>query len=117
MVVIDKQGEIGILQTLGMDRSGIMKIFITQGMINGLWGALLGGSLGVVLTLNLNDVLAGLGLNILGAGYANQQLPVHLVTTDVVAIIFSAVAMSFIATLYPAYRASTTQPAEVLRNE
>jgi lipoprotein-releasing system permease protein len=117
MVVIDKQGEIGILQTLGMDRLGIMKIFMTQGMINGLWGVVLGGVLGITLTLNLNSVLEGLGLNILGAGYANQQLPVHLVTMDVVVIILSALAMSFVATLYPAYRASTTQPAEVLRNE
>jgi len=117
MVVIDKQGEIGILQTLGMARSGIVKIFITQGMINGLWGAVFGALLGVMLTLNLNELMSALGVNILGAGYADQHLPVQLNMLDVVFIVVSALAMSFIATLYPAYRASKTQPAEVLRNE
>jgi len=117
MVVIDKQGEIGILQTLGMARSGIVKIFITQGMVNGLWGSILGAVLGVILTLNLNELMSALGVNILGAGYADQHLPVQLNVLDVIFIVVSALAMSFIATLYPAYRASKTQPAEVLRNE
>ena len=57
------------------------------------------------------------GVNILGAGYADQHLPVQLNVLDVIFIVVSALAMSFIATLYPAYRASKTQPAEVLRNE
>jgi lipoprotein-releasing system permease protein len=113
MAVIDKQGEIGILQTLGMNRLGIMKIFMTQGMVNGIFGTLLGGIIGIILTLNLNDVLAAVGIKLYGV----QSLPVVLNGEHVVIIIFSAVLMSFLATLYPAYRASTTQPAEVLRNE
>ena len=117
MVVIDKQGEIGILQTLGLNRSGIMKIFMTQGMINGLWGVILGTILGVILTLKLNSLMSLLGVSILGAGYVSQQLPMDLVLSDVITIVISALIMSFAATLYPAYRASTTQPAEVLRNE
>ena len=117
MVVIDKQGEIGILQTLGLDRSGIIKIFITQGMVNGLWGVILGSILGVVITLNLNSLFSLLGVSILGAGYASQQLPIQLEAINVVTIIISALIMSFAATLYPAYRASKTLPAEVLRNE
>ena len=117
MVVIEKQGEIGILQTLGMDRMGILKIFITQGMFNGIFGVLLGAILGVLLTLNLNDLLSFFGISILGAGYGDQNLPMQLEMSNVVVIILSALAMSFVATLYPAYRASTTQPAEVLRNE
>lgn len=115
MVVIDKQGEIGILQTLGLTRSGVVKIFITQGMINGLWGIVLGSVFGVLLTLNLNTLIGVLGVNLLGVGM--QQLPVELILSDVITIVLSALAMSFLATLYPAYKASTTLPAEVLRNE
>lgn len=117
MVVVEKQGEIGILQTLGLSRSGIVKIFITQGMVNGIWGVTLGSFLGVLTALNLNEILSTLGLNILGDGYAIQDLPVQLELVNVVVIILSALMMSFIATLYPAFQASKTQPAEVLRNE
>ncbi|GAA0819935.1 lipoprotein-releasing ABC transporter permease subunit [Colwellia asteriadis] len=115
MVVIDKQGEIAILQTLGFTRAGVVKIFITQGMVNGLWGIILGSVFGVLLTLNLNSIITMLGVNLLGVGV--QHLPVELVLSDVFTIVLSALAMSFIATLYPAYKASTTLPAEVLRNE
>ena len=114
MVVIDKQGEISILQTLGLDRTGIVKIFITQGLTNGIWGVVLGVTLGVALTLNLNTIFAMLGVSLLGAG---QELPIALDLINIAIIVLSALLMSFIATLYPAYRAAQTQPAEVLRNE
>jgi lipoprotein-releasing system permease protein len=117
MVVIEKQGEIAILQTLGLSQAGIVKIFITQGMINGLWGVILGAIAGVLLALNLNTLMSFLGVNIFGAGYASQNLPVQLESHQVFIIVLSALAMSFISTLYPAFRASKTQPAEVLRNE
>jgi len=115
MVVVEKQAEIGILQTLGLARLDIVKIFITQGMVNGLWGVSLGTLLGVTLALNLNDIMLVIGVNLFGLGM--QDLPVQLQWLDVLTIILSALAMSFIATLYPAYQASTTQPAQVLRNE
>ena len=105
------------MQTLGLPRTGIAKIFITQGMVNGLWGVTLGSISGILIALNLNDILAVFGLNILGAGYGSQSLPVKLELTNVITIVLSALAMSFIATLYPAFQASKTQPAEVLRNE
>jgi len=117
MVVIDKQGEIGILQTLGMNRKNILNIFIVQGVSNGLWGVIIGASLGVLLTLNLNTILSTLGVSVLGAAFAGQNLPVDLNIINVVVIILSALLTSFLATLYPAYRASKTLPAEVLRNE
>lgn len=115
MVVVEKQAEIGILQTLGLARSEVIKIFITQGMVNGLWGVSLGGLLGVILALNLNDIMMVVGVNLFGFGM--QDLPIKLEWLDVLTIILSALAMSFLATLYPAYQASTTQPAQVLRNE
>ncbi|MCI2283559.1 lipoprotein-releasing ABC transporter permease subunit [Colwellia sp. MSW7] len=101
MVVIEKQGEIGILQTLGLSRIGIVKIFITQGMMNGLWGVTLGSFFGVLIALNLNEILSVLGLNILGGGNSVQALPVKLEAINVLVIVLSALAMSFVATLYP----------------
>ncbi len=117
MVVIEKQGEIAILQTLGLSQAGVVKIFITQGMINGLWGVMLGAIAGVLLSLNLNTLLSFLGVNVFGAGYATQTLPVQIKSHQIMIIVLSALTMSFISTLYPAFRASKTQPAEVLRNE
>ncbi len=117
MVVIEKQGEIAILQTLGLSQVGVVKIFITQGMVNGLWGVTLGVLLGVLLALNLNGILSILGINIFGAGYPSQTLPVLIEIGQIVIIVCSALVMSFLSTLYPAFRASKTQPAEVLRNE
>ena len=117
MVVIEKQGEISILQTLGLDRMGVVKIFITQGLINGFWGVTIGTAVGSLLTLNLNSIFNFLGISLLALLGAGQSLPVELSVGNLLSIIFSAIAMSFIATLYPAYQASLTQPAEVLRHE
>ncbi len=77
-------------------------------------GVILGVTLGVIITLNLNAIFGLLGVNLLGAG---QQLPIALDPVNILVIVVSALAMSFVATLYPAYRAAQTQPAEVLRNE
>lgn len=117
MVVIDKQGEIGILQTLGLSRADIVKVFLTQGMFNGIFGTTFGVILGLLATFYLNDVLSLLGLNLFGGGYAAQQLPVAFEISDLMTIIIGALSMTLLASLYPAYRASKTQPAEVLRNE
>jgi lipoprotein-releasing system permease protein len=117
MVVIEKQGEIAILQTLGLSQTGVVKIFITQGMLNGLWGVMFGVITGVLLALNLNTIFGFFGVNIFGAGYASQTLPVQIEVRQIIIILLSALTMSFISTLYPAFRASKTQPAEVLRNE
>ena len=100
MVVIDKQGEISILQTLGLDRSGIVKIFITQGLVNGIWGVVLGVVLGVLLTLNLNSLFTLLGVNLLAGG---QQLPIAIEPLNILVIVASALAMSFTATLSVSY--------------
>ena len=117
MVVIDKQGEISILQTLGLDRLAIVKIFITQGMVNGFWGTILGCIFGLLLTFNINDILATLGINLLGGAYGNQQLPILFQFSDLVFIVVGAFSLTFLATLYPAYRASQTLPAQVLKHE
>jgi len=117
MVVIDKQGEIGILQTLGMNRISILNIFIVQGVSNGFWGVMIGTLSGVIITLNLNVILSSIGISVLGAAFSGQNLPIDLDMSNVAMIAGSALLTSFLATLYPAYRASKTLPAEVLRNE
>jgi len=77
----------------------------------------LGTLLGIALTFSLNPMLSFFGVNLFGAGYVTQVLPIQLAWNDVLIILLGAFVMSFIATLYPAYRASMTMPAEVLRNE
>ncbi|QOL24476.1 lipoprotein-releasing ABC transporter permease subunit [Thalassotalea sp. LPB0316] len=117
MVVIDKQGEISILQTLGLNRLDILKIFITQGMVNGLWGTFFGTLLGLLVTFNINDLLAVMNINLFGAAYGDQQLPILFQLNDLATIIVGALALTLLATLYPAYRASRTMPAQVLKHE
>jgi len=117
MVVVDKQGEISILQTLGLNRFAILKIFITQGMVNGLWGTALGTVLGVMITFNINDLLALMNINLFGAAYGSQQLPILFQLNDLAFIVIGALTLTLLATLYPAYRASKTMPAQVLKHE
>jgi lipoprotein-releasing system permease protein len=116
MVVMDKQGEVAILRTMGMQSRTVMKIFIVQGIWSGVLGGLFGMLGGVVLTHYLNPVLRVLGLNLyMDAG--GGGLPVELQISQVLLIAFGALIMSFVATLYPAYRAAHIRPAEALRYE
>lgn len=122
MMVTDKQSDIAILRTLGALPGTIMRIFMVQGMVIGIIGTLLGIIGGVTLALNVTDLLAyveeSFGVKLLSADvYYISYLPSVLVPKDVVQIAFVAIALSFIATLYPAWQASRTQPAEALRYE
>lgn len=122
MVVADKGADIAILRTMGASRGMIMVIFVTQGMIAGLIGTLLGSLLGVLLANNISNISLWLeqAINSLFEN-ANIYLLSHLQTRilwdEVLLVSVAALAISFIATLYPAYRASRVQPAEVLRYE
>ena len=86
-------------------------------MVNGLWGTLLGTVIGLALTFKINDLLAMMNINIFGAAYGDQQLPILFKIDDLIFIIFGALALTLLATLYPAYRASRTMPAQVLKHE
>ena len=122
MVVTDKKGDIAILRTLGATPGRIMRIFMVQGTVIGVMGTLLGSVLGVVLALTITDLIAWVehtfGIQFLSADvYFISYLPSQLQTGDVMVIISVALGISFLATIYPAWRASRTQPAEALRYE
>lgn len=122
MVVNDKRGDIAILRTLGATPGQIMAIFMVQGTVIGVVGTLIGAVLGIAAALNVSDAIAGLErlLNhrFLSADvYFIDYLPSQLMVEDVVLVCGAALLLSFLATLYPAWRASRTQPAQVLRYE
>jgi lipoprotein-releasing system permease protein len=122
MVVTDKRGDIAILRTLGATPRQIMGIFMVQGTVIGVVGTLIGGVLGILAALNVSDAIALLerllGHKFLSADvYFIDYLPSQLMTEDVVMVCSAALVLSFLATLYPAWRAARTQPAEALRYE
>ncbi|AML58986.1 lipoprotein-releasing ABC transporter permease subunit LolC [Serratia rubidaea] len=112
LLVMEKQGEVAILQTQGLTRRQIMAVFMTQGASAGIIGALLGTLLGVLLALNLNTIMPALGALIDGA-----SLPVAVDPLQVTIIAVAAMAVSLLSTLYPSWRAAAVQPAEALRYE
>jgi len=122
MVVTDKHADIAILRTIGATPRSIMGIFIVQGLAIGVIGILVGVGLGVLLALTISDIIDGVeslfGIQFLDAGvYFISNLPSRLDWTDVRDIVAAALGLTFLSTLYPAWRAARVQPAEVLRYE
>ncbi|KGK58257.1 lipoprotein-releasing system permease protein [Xanthomonas arboricola] len=122
MLVTDKQADIAILRTLGLSPGGVMQVFMVQGSLIGFMGTIMGVIGGIVLTLNLERILGVIetifSVKLLPEDvYYITGLPTDMQTQDVVVITLVALVMSFLATLYPAWRASRTQPAEALRYE
>ncbi len=122
MVVTDKKADIAILRTLGATPRQIMAIFMVQGTVIGVVGTLLGAALGSLVALYISSAIAGLeslfGFKILNASvYFIDYIPSQLLLSDVLLVSAAALLLSFFATLYPAWRAARTQPAEALRYE
>ncbi|WGE42268.1 lipoprotein-releasing ABC transporter permease subunit [Actinobacillus equuli] len=109
LMVVDKQGEIAILQTQGLTKRQVTQIFIFQGAIVGVIGSILGGIIGTVITLNLDEIVALLNPNI--------HLPTLISPMQVTTIIVTSIVLSLVCTLYPAYRAAKIEPAQALRYE
>lgn len=120
MVVKDKQGDIAILRTVGAEPASIVKIFVTQGSVVGIVGTFVGVGLGILLATNLESIIAFLesvfGIKFLAADvYFISDLPSELQSGDVIQIAAIALMLSLVSTLYPAWVAAKTAPAEALR--
>ncbi|TWI53405.1 lipoprotein-releasing system permease protein [Pseudomonas duriflava] len=120
MVVADKKADIAILRTLGATPRQIMFVFMVQGTVIGVVGTAVGTVLGVISALNISTWISALealaGHKLFGSDmYFISNLPSDLQVEDVILICSAALCMSFLATLYPAWRASQTEPAEALR--
>ncbi len=122
MVVVEKQGDIAILRTFGASTGDIMAIFVVQGSVIGLIGTLLGVVFGLLLTLIVQPLVRFFemlfGVQFLKSDvYPLTYLPIEIAPDDIAQVAITALLMSFLATLYPAWRASRTRPADVLRYE
>lgn len=108
LLVMEKQGEVAILQTQGLTRTKIMAIFMIQGATAGVVGAILGSGLGVFIASQLNNYMPSM---------AGILLPVDIRVEPVIIIATSTILLSLISTLYPSWRVAAVQPAEALRYE
>jgi lipoprotein-releasing system permease protein len=122
MIVKDKEGDIAILRTVGAAPRAIMRVFIVQGGLIGVLGTAGGLALGAAIATNLQSLIEGLEALVHThfldpSVYYLSELPAQLQTLDLLRICGTALVLSFVSTLYPAWRAARTRPAEVLRYE
>jgi lipoprotein-releasing system permease protein len=122
MLVNDKKKNIALLRTIGFSKKNILNIFVICGSTIGCLGTFFGVLLGVVFSANINNIKLWLesitNSNLFNpAIYFLSNLPSKIFVSDVVIITSMSLVLSFLATLYPAYKASKSQPAEILRYE
>lgn len=122
MVVKDKRADIAILRTIGASPRGILMIFMTQGTAIGFIGTAMGVALGVLISVNLETLIHGLeallGVHFLDAKvYFISDLPATVEWPDVIKISLTTFLLCSVSTLYPAWRAARTQPAQSLRHD
>lgn len=122
MLVKDKSRDIAVLRTFGVSRHSMMKIFILCGSSIGILGATIGTVLGVLVARYIEPIRQFLqwatGRDLFPSElYFLSELPSKIEFWNVIGIAFVAIALAFLATLYPAWKAAKTDPVEVLRNE
>jgi len=122
MVVMEKRKEIAILKTIGASHSSIIRVFLLMGMILSSFGTLLGASAGILLSANLEGIVAWIEkvshtTFLSGDVYYIDHVPAIMDPVSIIIVISISLIMGFIATLYPAWRAATVPPAEALRYE
>jgi lipoprotein-releasing system permease protein len=114
MVVTDKTREIGILKSMGLTSRKVLRIFMIQGLVIGIVGAVLGGAGGGLITWAVDYFKL---IKIPGDIYFVSHLPVAFDPVDVAVILLGSVLISFIATIYPAWQAARLTPVEAIRHE
>jgi lipoprotein-releasing system permease protein len=122
MLVKDKSRDIAVLRTFGVPRRGMMKIFILCGSSIGVIGAAFGTIFGILIAKYIEPIRQffqwATGRDLFPAElYFLSELPSKIEFWNVAGIAFVAIALSFLATLYPAWKAAKTDPVVVLRNE
>ena len=122
MMVKDKGRDIAILRTMGASRGMILRIFVLSGASIGVIGTAAGFVLGLVFTDNIEAIRQGIqriiGTDLFAAEiYFFTRIPAHIDTGEVAAVVIMALALSFLATLYPSWRAARLDPVEALRYE
>jgi lipoprotein-releasing system permease protein len=122
MIVKEKQSDIAILRTMGSTPRSVLAVFIVQGAVIGLLGTLAGIGLGMLISSNLESLVHALerALNTTfmdASVYLMSDLPARVEMRDVIQIAATAFLLCCLSTLYPAWRAARTQPAEALRHE
>lgn len=122
MIVKEKQTDIGILRTIGAGPPNVLKMFVIQGAIIGLVGTLAGVALGWLVASNVQDIVhvieRAFGVQFLDASvYYMSDLPSEVRTGDVLKVSAVTLLLAAVATIYPAWRASRTMPAEALRHD
>jgi len=122
VAVTDKQADIAILRTFGAAPGSVMQIFIVQGMVIGVIGTAVGVLTGVITALNIDVIVPAIenafNVKFLSKDvYMIPDLPSDLQADDVISVALMALALSFLATLYPSWRAARLNPAEALRYE
>jgi lipoprotein-releasing system permease protein len=122
MLVKDKGGDIAILRTMGASKGAVMRVFFIAGAFIGTTGTLLGVLIGVVFCANIETIRQFLS-RVTGTTlfdptiYFLSQMPAKIDPYDVIAVIAMALSLSFLATLYPSWRAARLDPVEALRYE
>lgn len=122
MLVEDKIKHIAILQTLGMSKSGITKIFFINGALIGMFGTFFGAVIGISFAYNINSIKLALesltGTKLFDPViYFLTDLPSEINIFTTIIVIISSLAICFIAAIYPARKAAAIEPAEILRHE
>ena len=122
MTVTDKQADIAILRTLGATPRSVMAVFMVQGALAGVIGTLSGVALGLLIAFNIDVIVPAiervLQTSFLPSSvYLISRMPSEPQSSDIVPIVVISLILSFVATLYPSWRASRVEPAQALRYE